>query len=77
MTQRSTQILEEALSLPAKDRAELVEQILSSLNLSPPQEIDQLWAREAEDRLDAFERNKIGAISAKEVFEGISKRKKT
>lgn len=75
MSQRSAQILEEALSLPPPERVELAEQILSSLELPPDQEIDRLWAQEAEDRLDAFHQGKIPAVSAKEVFEKVSHRK--
>ncbi len=50
------------------ERAELAEQILSSLELSPDQEIDQLWAEEAVSHLDAFQKDQIKAVSAKEVF---------
>ena len=34
-------------------------------------EIDEAWAIEAEDRIDAFERGEIAAIPAEEVFEEI------
>jgi len=35
-----------------------------------------LWAQEAESRIDAFERDNIAAIPAKNVFEEIEKQKK-
>lgn len=75
MSQRGAEILKEALSLSPPERAELAEQILSTLELSPHQEIDQLWAQEAENRLDAFHQGKIPIVSAKEVFRKISPRK--
>lgn len=75
MSQRSAQILKEALSLPSDERADLAERILTSLDLSPDQEIDRLWAQEAENRLDAFQRNEIPSASAKDVFDSLLKRK--
>jgi hypothetical protein len=35
----------------------------------PDQEIDDLWDREAESRIDAYERGKIRALSLKEALE--------
>jgi Putative addiction module component len=57
MSEREARLLEEVLSLPAEARAALVEQLLASFDASARQHIDTLWAREAEDRLDAFERS--------------------
>lgn len=67
MTAQTSQILEKALSLSAKERIALAEKILLSLE-APEREIDELWAHEAEDRLDAFYQKKVKAIPAKEVF---------
>ena len=75
MSERGSQVLEEALSLPAKERAELVERLLSSLDSPSQQKIDQLWAQEAEGRLDDFERGQIRSAPAQEVFEAVRKRK--
>ena len=38
------------------------------------EEIDTAWAKEAEDRIDAYEKGKIGSKSAKEVFQEIKRR---
>jgi len=67
MSERATQILEEALQLGAIERAAVVEQLLSSLDRPDPR-IDELWAREAEDRLTAFEAGQIQAFGSDEVF---------
>jgi putative addiction module component (TIGR02574 family) len=75
MSERGVHVLEEALSLPPKERAELVERLLSSLDPPSQQRIDQLWAKEAESRVDAFERGQIQSVPAQEVFEAIRKRK--
>jgi putative addiction module component (TIGR02574 family) len=76
MSEQEKQILAEALKLPPMERAELVEQLLSSFEFSSREKIDALWAKEAENRIDAFERGEINSIHAKEVFEKIEKRKK-
>jgi hypothetical protein len=40
---------------------------LSSLD-KPDRDIDELWAKEAEDRIDAYEKEKLRALSIKEVL---------
>jgi len=37
------------------------------------QEIDAAWAKEAEDRIDAYERGKIESVPAEEVFNEIDR----
>jgi len=69
MSKKGAQVLEEALSLPPLERAELADRLLTSLDSSPDHKLDALWAEEAEDRLDAFERGEIKAVSAKEAFD--------
>jgi putative addiction module component (TIGR02574 family) len=73
MSKHREQILAEALKLPPVERAELVENLLSSFEFRSRETIDALWAQEAENRIDAFERGEIAAIPAKEVFEEIEK----
>ena len=75
MSPHTTQILEQALSLSAQERAELAERLLSSLELSPDPKIDALWGQEVEDRLDAFHQNKISTVPVKQVFESVTRRK--
>ena len=72
----AAKVVNEALSLPAKSRAELAEKLLESLNDPRQEEIDRLWAEEAEDRIDAFERGDLKAIPGKEVFRRLKPRKK-
>ena len=71
MTPQSEQVLREALDLPPTDRAELVEQILASFEFPARKDIDAAWAREAEDRIDAYERGEIRSSPASEVFRDI------
>lgn len=74
MSSRGTQVLKEALSLPPAERAEIAERLLSSLDPPSQEGIDALWGKEAEERLDAFDRGEIKAIPAKEVFERVGKK---
>jgi putative addiction module component (TIGR02574 family) len=55
------------MTLPADERAELVEHLLASLDAADRERLDALWAAEAEDRLDAYERGEIQAVSAEAV----------
>jgi putative addiction module component (TIGR02574 family) len=68
MTDRSNQVLKDALSLSPTERAELAEHVLASLDTPERRRIDQAWAAESEERLDAFERGEIADISAEDVF---------
>lgn len=68
MSLRGTQVLKEALSLPPAERAEIAERLMSSLDPPAQETIDALWAKEAEERLDAFDRGEIRAFPAKQVF---------
>jgi len=68
MTAQSKKILAEALALPPIERASLVEELLSSFDFPSRQEVDTLWAREAEDRIDAYQRGEIHSIPADDAF---------
>ena len=69
MSKNVAQVLEKALALPPNERAELADRLLSSLGTGRQRKMDELWAEEAEGRVDAFERGEIRAVSAKEAFE--------
>ena len=62
MPKYAAHILAEALELPPVERAELVENILSSFEFQARNTINALWAQEAEDRIDAFQRGEMSAI---------------
>jgi putative addiction module component (TIGR02574 family) len=56
-----------ALSLPVTQRVELVELLLASLD-TPDKTIDELWAKEADSRIDGFESGKIKAVSLENIL---------
>jgi putative addiction module component (TIGR02574 family) len=62
------EILKEALTLKPAQKAELIDKLLSSLDV-PDKEIDELWAKEAEDRIEAYEQGKIKALTLQKVLE--------
>jgi putative addiction module component (TIGR02574 family) len=62
------EILKDALNLKPAEKAELVDKLLSSLD-KPDGELDELWAKEAESRIDAYEQGKIKVLTLKEVLE--------
>ena len=61
-------ILKEALTLKPSQKADLIDKLLSSLD-KPDTEIDKLWAKEAEDRIDAYDQGKIKAITLEKILE--------
>lgn len=75
MSINSEQVLREALALAPQERAELVEQLLATFQSPPDPHLDALWAREAEERLDAYERGELKAVPAEEVFNRIRQRR--
>ena len=60
-------IRQEALSLPVQQRAELAEQLLSSLDALSETEIEQLWLREAARRADEIDQGVAKRIPADEA----------
>ena len=68
MSARGTQLLDEILSLPPQERAQLAERILDSLAPESAHAIEQMCAEEAEARLDAYHRGEIEALSGEEAI---------
>ena len=75
MSSSSDQILRDALALPPQERAVLLERLLASFQSAPDPNLDELWIREAEDRLDAYDRGELKAVPMEEVFERIKQRR--
>jgi len=59
------ELFKAALNLTPKAKAELIDKMLSSLD-TPDKELDKLWLQEAEDRITAFEKGEIKALTIKE-----------
>ena len=61
-------ISKDILTLKPSQKAELIDKLLSTLD-KPDSEIDELWAKEAADRIDAYDRGKIKAVPLEKVLE--------
>ena len=71
MTAITDRVTEEALSLPADIRLNLVEKLITSLNLPIDKNIDLLWAEEAERRISQIEADEVRLVPGEEVFSKI------
>ena len=70
---KTDELFAEAVSLPLDIRTQLVDKLLQSLH--PIQkEIDELWAEEAEKRVEEIKSGKVVTIPGEEVFKKIHKR---
>ena len=61
-------ILKEALTLRPSEKAQLIDKLISSLD-KPDKEINELWAKEAEDRIDGYDQGKLKAVSLEKVLQ--------
>jgi putative addiction module component (TIGR02574 family) len=61
-------VFKEALSLKPSEKALLIDKLISALDKSD-KEVDELWAREAENRIDAYDQGKMKAISLEKVLQ--------
>ena len=64
---KTTDILNEAISLPVEERVILVDSLLKTLN-SPSPNIDKLWAEIAQRRLQELRSGEVKAVPGDEVF---------
>ncbi len=67
------QLIDEAVSLPVEERALVVDSLLRSLN-HPESEIDKIWAKEAQRRLEELRSGRVKAIPGEEVFNKVWKK---
>ena len=61
------QIFNEISPLRPLDKLQLIEKILSSLN-QPSNSIEKIWANEAEDRVNAYDRGLVSVVNEDDVF---------
>lgn len=67
MANTAKNLANQALGLPASERIMLAEELLKSLD-QPDRELDELWAKEAESRLEGFENGEISSAPLNDVF---------
>lgn len=70
---KADDLISMAESLPLDLKTQLIDRLLKSL--SPSQkEIDELWAKEAEKRVEEIKTGKVKTIPGEEVFKEIQDR---
>ncbi|MCL0083376.1 addiction module protein [Thermodesulfovibrionales bacterium] len=67
MKMKTKQMLENVLTLPPVEKANLIDRLLSSLD-QPDEHIDALWRKEVEDRINAYKAGQIKSVSLEEVM---------
>ena len=67
MTQVNSNIVEDALSLSMNERVELVEKLLESLD-TPNAELNAIWAKESDARIEAYESKQLTSKPLSEVL---------
>lgn len=67
MTIAAETLYAQVVQLPPEERMQVVERILDSLD-EPDASLDALWAKEADNRLTAYRRGEIRAVTLSEVI---------
>jgi len=70
---KTQDLFNEVLSLPLEIRAQLIDKLIRSIH-PVQEEIDELWAIEAEKRIEEIQTDKIEKIAGDEVFKKILNR---
>ncbi len=68
------EIINEVISLPVRQRAELIDILIKSLNPAIDKKIEELWAKESEKRAQDIRKGNVKTVSSDEVMNGIRKR---
>lgn len=70
----ATEIADATMQLPSEERIALVDLLLKSLNMPTREDIDALWAVEAEKRVAAVESGETTVLDGEQVFSEIRQR---
>ena len=71
MNEDLTKLEKKVGELSAKDRARLIRRLISSLEASDDEDIEQAWLDEAEKRLAAYSNGKTSSRPGEDVFDEI------
>ncbi|MCP5116003.1 MAG: addiction module protein [bacterium] len=69
MNALAEKLAEDALTLPDDDRAALVDVLLRSLKTPTGEDIDRLWAEEAERRVKEIDEGTVTLLDGHEVLQ--------
>lgn len=74
MTEKSQNVLEEALKLTAHERAELAEQLIASLDEAPDTDVEQAWQEKIRRRCEEIDSGKVTLVDSETVFAELRKK---
>ncbi len=74
MTTITKRVLNDALSLPPIERAELIQRLFQSFDVSKDNHIDTAWTEEVESRIEAYDKGLLTATPAEDVLARINRR---
>ena len=69
MARKRSEIENEAMKLSLRDRALLVERLLSTLDRGQDVDAEEIWLQEAEKRYQEYRAGQIGSRPSARVFE--------
>lgn len=61
------ELLEQALTLNVNERTKLIDELFKSID-KPDEEIEKIWADEADKRLEAYRKGEIKAVPMEDIF---------
>lgn len=64
----TNELLDEAMKLNPEERLTLVDALIKSLD-EPDKKLDEIWAEEAEERLQAYREGKLEGIPMEKIFQ--------
>ena len=70
---KTEDLIAEAVSLPVEIRTQIIDKLLQSLNPSW-KDIDELWAKEAEKRVEEIKTGEVKTVPGEKVFKKIRDR---
>ncbi|MDO9371815.1 MAG: addiction module protein [Gammaproteobacteria bacterium] len=76
MSRKMNELEREVLELPTEDRALLAEHIIASLDTGQPEDVEELWLQEAEQRYQAYRAGKLTLKPATQTFQEAASRLK-
>jgi len=74
MTAKAARVLQDALQLPPKTRADIAGTLIESLDEPADERVEEAWAKEIERRIRDVESGKVKLVPWSEVRRGLRKR---
>ena len=68
MSSQFDRVAADAMKLPVRERVRLAQQLVSTVDAQSETEVEELWFREAERRLEELRTGKVEGIDADEAF---------